>query len=200
MKTNDKPSLDDLAAAWRRQNERLERVAGQYPVDLSQVDFDARRASPRRRLLAATLLRSLACFAALAWLASLYRRYVVDVWDLVPHLIAGLLLLCNGVSNLRLFVLLLWRRMAVPPTVLRRYAEANPPLLRGGEARRPTLARFSLRYSRVAAVAALVVVGFVAYTPTYDGRTASVADADTRGAVVTHVDRILVNTANTPMA
>ncbi|MBP5536274.1 MAG: hypothetical protein J6X62_05720 [Bacteroidales bacterium] len=116
-----KPAFDDLAAAWQRECERLDRIAGKYPVGPSLIDACTKRQPLSRTLMRTALLRTLVCLAALAWLAGLYRRYVVDVWDLVPHLFIGGLLLYNIVYGLLVVVLLKRHGMAVPTPLLQHY-------------------------------------------------------------------------------
>ena len=195
-----KPAFDDLAAAWQRECERLDRIAGKYPVGPSLIDACTKRQPLSRTLMRTALLRTLVCLAALAWLAGLYRRYVVDVWDLVPHLFIGGLLLYNIVYGLLVVVLLKRHGMAVPTPLLQHdFGDGRQPRRSAGR-HGWRIPHVGLQRVRATALAAVAAVGFITYTPSYDGRTASMPDADMRGTVISNVNQILVNTANTAAA
>lgn len=195
-----KPAFDDLAAAWQRECERLDRIAGKYPVGPSLIDACTKRQPLSRTLMRTALLRTLVCLAALAWLAGLYRRYVVDVWDLVPHLFIGGLLLYNIVYGLLVVVLLKRHGMAVPTPLLQHYFGDGRQPRRSAGRHGWRIPHVGLQRVRATALAAVAAVGFITYTPSYDGRTASMPDADMRGTVISNVNQILVNTANTAAA
>lgn len=162
-----KPALDDLAAAWQRECERLDRIAGKYPVGPSLIDACTKHPPLSRTLMRTALLRTLVCLAALAWLAGLYRRYVVDVWDLVPHLFIGGLLLYNIVYGLLVVVLLRWHGMAVPTPLLQHYFGDGRQPRRSAGRHGWRMPHVGLQRVRATALAAVAAVGFITYTPYY---------------------------------
>lgn len=93
--------LDDLLEAWQMETERVGSVATEFPVADTALHAAHGHRSTYRSMVTSSLLAAAGCMAALVWLAVLAGRYVEDVYDLVPHLMAGGCLVYGAVASLR---------------------------------------------------------------------------------------------------
>ena len=93
--------LDDLLGAWQMETERVGSVATEFPVADTALHAAHGHRSTYRGTVTSSVIGTAVCMAALVWLAVLAGRYVEDVYDLVPHLMAGCGLAYGAVTNLR---------------------------------------------------------------------------------------------------
>ena len=138
---NDKRTydLDELRDAWQAFSAKLDKACeGLPPVELHFVDTSAMRRQTATAVAVAAL-----CLLALVWLLCLPADYVADRLDLVPHAVAGLMLLYAFAYSL------LTALHAVKPSASRQLAA---------------------RFVAAIAVAAIVIITL---TPAYNGRTLS---------------------------
>ena len=205
MNHNDKYPLDDLFEALQHQCERIDQYADQHPVSNEVIKRSIGHPSLHRRLLLSSAALAVACSAALVWLVCLFNRYVNDIWDLIPHLVIGSILLYGIASGLRMTLLLLHHRISTtsPLSMLRFVEHKLPQFQPNSSSSHKKRSYISVRYphlDKVAASVAIVAVFLVAATPAYDGRSMSVSNWNLRNATLATANQIIsdLHNASTP--
>lgn len=200
MDNKDDYSLNDLFDAWQQQSDRIDRIAKEHPVTIDVLHRHLWRLSNRRRLLLTSAIRFVVCIAALVWLICFFNRYVDDLLDLIPHILIGCILVYNVVGSLRMVVLLLRHNVATtPPSEMLRLVRRELPSAVHAKQNSPKVqfSIYNVRYSRVAALVAIVAILLVAATPAYDGRSMSVRGMDDRAMLLASSNHIIENIINT---
>ena len=102
MNNNDQYLFDDLIDDWQQYSSRIDQIVSNHPITVNQINHRAWRPSWHRRLLLSSSLRALVCLIAMVFLSFLFGSYVADIFDLIPLLLIGGMLLFVFVSSLRL--------------------------------------------------------------------------------------------------
>ena len=140
MKTTTETNvLDLLADAWQHRD---------HSIRVTVTAVSSPRPSARRRTMAEALCLMAVSLAALVCLVLIYDDYVVDFYDLVSHLLVGLVFVGIVAYAFRASVRVGSRQSSSPVV------------------------------TRIEAITAVAALCIVLATPAYDGRTMSAYDGD----------------------
>lgn len=172
MNNKTNPSFDDLLDAWQRQSDHIDMVAREHPVTLAELYTNVRCPSHPWPHLVQLLFSVAVGLAGLVVLAGLYRHRVVDVWDLVPHLLVGILLVFVVADGLRRIIGNLRCRLSLAP---------------------------SRAFVQTAAGVAVVALFLISATPAYDGRSMKVHQKSDRSLLLASTDGVIEKVINTSL-
>jgi len=177
METNEPITLDEMAQAWQHQSQQIEQALTSSQLSEGDLHVGAKRHDAYRRQSLSNIIILLLCIAALAWLCASSQRYVVDLLDLIPHLmVAGIVIwqmaLCIG--QMRRSRHHRHAAATIPETIQfaddQRSHKHTPPL------------------PLAVATAAIVLI---VLTPVYDGRAMSVSNSGERIAVMNKANHLI---------
>ena len=189
MDKTDYDMFGELAEAWRRQDEAVERILREHPP---RVEIPPRRMSRYQRLMAVSVGCVALCAAALVWLVCMYDSSVEDVLDLVPHVVVGCTLLYGAVCSVRMAVLLRRHDPAnTPPFEMLRFVDEE--LLPYGAPRGRHVSPFNFQAVKASALVGVVAIFLVATSTTYEGRSMSVLGSSGHTTLLAMTDYHLSN-------
>jgi hypothetical protein len=202
MNNNDQYLFDDLIDDWQQYSSRIDQIVSNHPITVNQINHRAWRPSWHRRLLLSSSLRALVCLIAMVFLSFLFGSYVADIFDLIPLLLIGGMLLFVFVSSLRLVILLLRHPIATTPvTEMSRFVEKELPYLMQPvpstlRRKKWTTSLFTPQFSRAVALASVVAIFLIVYTPAYDGRLMSAGNLSHRTMAIAKTNQVVDNLSN----
>ena len=202
MNNNDQYLFDDLIDDWQQYSSRIVQIVSNHPITVNQINHRAWRPSWHRRLLLSSSLRALVCLIAMVFLSFLFGSYVADIFDLIPLLLIGGMLLFVFVSSLRLVILLLRHPIATTPvTEMSRFVEKELPYLMQPapstlRRKKWTTSLFTPQFSRAVALASVVAIFLIVCTPAYDGRLMSAGNLSHRTMAIAKTNQVVDNLSN----
>lgn len=183
----DNITIDNLLDTWELQYEKIEEVAHAHAPKGDSIHFKRHRSTGRQWRITHDVFRLSVCVLGLAWLIIMYDTYVLDIFDLIPHIFIGILFLYAITNTLYEMACLRQSQQGNPLPYGQQWSDKE----RSAHLSYQNSRVWSVRHASAAASVALLCTMLVYFTPAFDGRTMSASNRAERIAQLEATNQII---------